>query len=112
MAELLEEWDRTESAKVAKCVSKNKPPLCTSDRSPRITFLNNAPPSTSGATMDKPHGLANAKRGVPTTNTIIEDFVYPDETDDTQSDEELEDGLEYPGSAPESLVRPFSDLSQ
>ena len=39
-------------------------------------------------------------------NTVIEDFEY--EGNRTQSDEDGEDELEYPGGPIESLVRPFS----
>ena len=42
-------------------------------------------------------------------NTVIEDFDYNDEGNQTQSDEEDgEDSLEYPGGPPESLVRLLS----
>jgi len=41
-------------------------------------------------------------------NTVIEDFEYCDEGDRTQSDEDGEDDLEYPGGQLESLVRPLS----
>ncbi|KAF9641975.1 hypothetical protein BDM02DRAFT_3133425 [Thelephora ganbajun] len=87
MAQLFDEWERTESAKVAK-----------------ITLLKE-PSSTSPAALNKPHGLANAGRHPPPTKTIIEDFVYEDEGNGTQSDgEDGEDEIEYLGSLAESLV--------
>lgn len=50
-----------------------------------------------------------ANRRQPAINTVIEDFDYHNEGDQTQSDEEDgEDDLEYPGGPPESLVRLFT----
>lgn len=74
------------------------------DQFPRIALISDSPSSANRATTGKPHGLANTRHGVPVTNTVIEDFIYQEGTDESQSDEEQEDGLEYHGSAVECLV--------
>ena len=58
--------------------------------------------------MDKPRGLAKARCDVAVTNTLIQDFTYEqDDTKDAQSDEELGDDLEFPGSATDCIVHFF-----
>ena len=59
--------------------------------------------------MDKPQGLAKARCDVAITNTVIEEFTY--QTDEEESDEEPGDDLEFPGSAADCLVRPLPALS-
>ena len=54
----------------------------------------------------KPRGLADARSHSPTVTSVIEDFEYCDEGNETESDGE--DDLEYPGNSPEPLVRPLS----
>lgn len=59
-------------------------------------------------TINKPRGLADARPHSPVVTSVIEDFEYRDEGDETESD--IEDDLEYPGNSPEPLVRPLSRL--
>lgn len=106
--QLVDEWERTEAAKVAKYVQYIQiPSLHRSNQSPRITHLTDSPPSTGMVTMKKPHGLAKARDNGPITNTVIEEFTYGKGTDEEESDEEPEDDLEYPGGAADCLVCPI-----
>ena len=56
--------------------------------------------------VNKPRGMADARPRSPMITSVIEDFEYRDEGNQTESDDE--DDLEYPGDLPDSLVRPFS----
>ena len=60
--------------------------------------------------VNKPCGLADMRPRSPKVTTVIEDFEYRNEGDQTESDNNnnIEDNLEYPGDLPKSLVRPSS----
>lgn len=58
----------------------------------------------------KPCGLANTRRHATPIDTVIEDFIYEYEETSSQSDD-IEDDLDFPGDAAESLVRSFDFAS-